>query len=90
LAKGFISPYASSEASEDFVELIAIYITHDATYWSTMLTSAGTVGAPIINQKFEIVYNYMLNSWGIDLNELRSVVQRRSGEIGNLDLDNLN
>ena len=47
-------------------------------------------GASIISAKFDIVYNYMLNSWNIDLNELRDVIQRRQGEIDTLDLETLN
>ena len=31
----------------------------------------------------------MMNSWNIDLNELRDIIQERQGKIGELDLDNL-
>lgn len=85
---GFISQYASSEAGEDFVELLSIYVTNPPEYWTNVLKNAGA-GADIINAKFDIVYNYMLNSWNIDLNELRDVIQRRQGEIGTLDLETL-
>jgi len=53
-----------------------------------MLNGAGTAGAEIIKQKFEVVYNYMKDSWNIDLNQLRDIVQRRSSEIDKLDLEN--
>ena len=86
---GFISAYASSEANEDFVELLSIYVTNPASYWENMLANAGA-GASIINAKFDIVYNYMLNSWDIDLNELRDIIQERQGKLDELDLDNLN
>ena len=33
LALGFISQYASRETQEDFVEIIANYITHDQAWW---------------------------------------------------------
>lgn len=89
LPKGFISPYASSAPDEDFVELISIYVTNTAATWDAKLAKAGTSGLPLINAKFEIVYNYMLNSWNIDLNKLRDTVLRNSGKIGELDLDNL-
>ena len=85
---GFISEYASKEANEDFVELIAVYVTSTAAKWNTVIKNAGD-GAAIINAKFDIVYNYMLNTWGINLDELREVVQRRQGEIETLDLENL-
>ena len=85
---GFISEYASKEANEDFVELIAVYVTSTAAKWNTVIKNAGD-GAAIINAKFDIVYNYMLNTWGINLDELREVVQRRQSEIETLDLENL-
>lgn len=86
---GFISEYASSEHGEDFVELLSIYVTNTPEYWDNVLKNAGA-GAEKINAKFEIVYNYMLNSWNIDLNELRDIIQRRQGEIDTLDLETLN
>lgn len=86
---GFITPYAASEANEDFVELLSTYITNTPKFWSDMLTTAGKDGAAIIEQKFDIVYNYMKNTWGIDLNDLRDVILKRQGEIDQLDLDNL-
>lgn len=89
LKAGFISPYAGSEATEDFVELIAIYVTNTPEVWAAKLELAGTSGAPIIKQKFEIVYNYMQNSWNIDLNELRSVIKKREAQISSLDLNSL-
>jgi substrate import-associated zinc metallohydrolase lipoprotein len=85
---GFISEYASKEANEDFVEIIAIYITNDAATWNDILTKAGEGGA-IIQAKFDIIYNYMINSWGIDLDELRSVILRRESEISTLDLTDI-
>ena len=89
LQNGFITPYASSEPNEDFVELLSTYITNTPKFWSDMLKTAGKDGAAIIEQKFDIVYNYMLNTWGINLDELREVVQRRQSEIETLDLENL-
>ena len=76
------------EANEDFVELIAIYVTSTAAEWNETITKAYE-GREKILAKFDIVYNYMLNSWNIDLDELRDVIQRRQGEIDTLDLENL-
>lgn len=90
LKMGFISNYASSESQEDFVELISIYVTHDEAFWQSQLTKAGTEGSALILQKFAIVKDYLLTSWGIDINLLRDIVQRRSGEIKDLDLTTLN
>lgn len=38
--RGFVSPYASSQASEDWVELLANYITLDTLKWSQLIQSA--------------------------------------------------
>lgn len=83
---GFVTPYSMSEAREDFVEIVSTYITHTQAYWDNMLSQAGTEGAALITKKFNIVYNYMLNSWKIDLNQLRSTVLRRQNEVYDLDL----
>lgn len=85
---GFISEYASKEANEDFVEIIAIYITNTAEKWNGILKAAGEGGA-IIQSKFDIIYNYMINSWNIDLDELRTVILRRESEIPTLDLKDI-
>jgi substrate import-associated zinc metallohydrolase lipoprotein len=86
---GFVSPYACSEPREDFAEVLSTYVTNTQKDWDALLEYAGASGAAIITQKLEMVKNYMKNSWKIDLTELRDVVQRRSGEIELLNLDNL-
>jgi substrate import-associated zinc metallohydrolase lipoprotein len=93
LQMGFISEYASSETQEDFVELISIYVTSTPEYWDFLLSYAGNGGAPgkaIINQKLEMVKEYLATSWEIDLDALRDIVQRRTNDIPTLDLTTLN
>lgn len=106
LKKGFITPYASKEDNEDFVELVAVYLTHTEQYWQEQLAIANrdenglpykdANGKPIngpgynaIKAKFEIVSNYMKNVWGFNISDLRDVIQRRSGEVLTLNLDEL-
>lgn len=89
LALGFVSPYSRNLPDDDFVEIIAVYVTHDAAYWASMLQTAGASGAAIINKKFAIVYNYMRETWGVDLNKMRSIVLRRQKEINDLDLSTI-
>ena len=86
--QGFITPYAMSESREDFVENIAMYVTNTAAYWDNMLANAGEQGRALIQQKFDIVYNYMEQTWGINLDDLREIVLRRQNEIaeGKIDL----
>jgi len=85
LDMGFISPYASSEPREDFVELISIYVTNTAEDWEDLVGSASEDGQDKINQKFAIVKDYLWQSWGIDIDELRDIVQRRSALINDID-----
>ena len=89
LDMGFVSPYASSETQEDFVEIIAIYVTHTAEYWDDLVGSASAEGQGYINQKLEIVKDYMTTTWNIDLDELRDIVQRRSQEVAQWDVNDL-
>lgn len=89
LKAGFITPYASSGVDEDFVELIATYVTSTAAVWANRLKTAGTAGAAIINPKFEIVYNYLNETWNIDLDVLRDTVLDHQSRMGDLDFDEL-
>ena len=86
---GFVSPYASSETQEDFVEIISIYVTNTAEYWDNLVGSASEQGQVWINQKLELVKDYMTTTWNIDLDELRDIVQRRSQEVAQWDVNDL-
>lgn len=88
LKRGFVDSYASSEPREDFAETLAVYITNSADYWESQLGKAGETGAPIIKEKMEYIRIYMADVWGIDVNQLREIIQRRSKELDSLDLDN--
>lgn len=88
LQAGFISRYASKSDGEDFVELISLYVNRTAAEWEEMLKTAGD-GRSKIEAKFEIVYNYMNDSWNIDLNKLREIVLRRAAEAPLLDFESL-
>lgn len=83
---GFVSPYSSSSVNEDFVEVIARYVTQTDDWWYSLKTMAGDEGWPIIQQKIELVREYLDEKWGIDLDRLRSIVRRRTREAVNLDL----
>lgn len=87
---GFVSRYASSEVREDFVEVLAIYVTYSTAAWNNILKTAGPASAGIILQKLEMVTDYLSDSWGIDINELRRIVIERQGKIGTLNLENVN
>lgn len=86
--KGFVSAYASSQAREDFVEVIANYIVKTDSQWNTILTngakgknSDAADGKTIILKKLSICRNWLRDSWSIDLDSLRANVQRRQANI---------
>lgn len=138
---GFITPYGSSEPNEDFVEMIANYVTHTADWWDEQMfqsvkcgytctyyaqegeeivlkkesfddiyytaaqmeyirqmqgwetleqVSVDNFGYDALTQKLDIVKDYMKVTWGIDIDQLRDIVQRRSEEVIKMDLETLN
>lgn len=89
LEAGFISDYASKEANEDFVELIAHYITNTEASWLAKMNSAGASGKPILTQKITIVKSYMKEIWSIDMDDLREAIQTRAAKLDEQDLDNI-
>lgn len=86
---GFITRHASFSPDEDFVEIISNYITHDAGYWENVLNNGGALGKIKLQKKFDIVRKYLKDSWSIDIDKLRDIVQRRSGSLSEVDLENL-
>lgn len=89
LRAGFISPYASSQHGEDFVEIQSIFMTNTPEVWEAMLTFAGANGRNIIQQKYELVETYLANDWGISLRELRASVLNRQANLAAQDLNTL-
>lgn len=86
LQLGYITPYASSQTREDFVETIANYIVKSDATWKQMMETAGSYGAPIINQKLEMCRNWLAEKWEIDLDAMHKEVQKRQE---NLDWDDV-
>jgi len=86
---GFVSNYAGSQPDEDFVETLSRYITSSTTDWQAKLTQAGPTGSAIILQKVNIVKKYMKDAWGVDVDQLKSVILRRANDIQKVDFDNL-
>ncbi|MDT3356414.1 MAG: putative zinc-binding metallopeptidase [Bacteroidota bacterium] len=91
LSRGYITKYAQNEPREDFAELLSEYITHDSAWWNSQLTKAGIQGAAFITAKMDLVREYMTNSWGIDIDELRDVIGRRTKDVaaGKIDLTDI-
>lgn len=89
-SRGFISAYAQMEYAEDFAEMLSIYICYPESNWQSILEQAGD-SAPLLETKLSIVRNYMQDSWGIDIDQLRDVIQRREADLeaGKIDLMDL-
>ncbi len=91
LKRGFISDYAQHSDTEDFAEMMSIYITNTADWWEAQMQRADDTyaddpkqvktGRELIEAKLDIVRNYMSEIWGIDMDEARAAIQRRQAEI---------
>lgn len=86
---GFVTPYAMSEAGEDFAEMMSVYVTDSPEQWNAIIKDAGAEGGQLINKKLTMVRSYMKDSWGLDIDKMRDIVQRRASEISALDLTTL-
>ena len=91
LTNGYISAYAQHSDSEDFAEMLSIYITNDQEYWDEQLSAAGTEAAANITSKLDLVRSYMRDSWDIDIDVLRSTILRRQEDVtsGKIDLSDI-
>ncbi len=90
LQRGFISAYAQNSYTEDFAEMMSIYITNSPEAWDEMMEEAAE-GAAAIENKLSIVRTYLKSGFNIDLEQLRSALQRRQNEVftGKIDLSDL-
>jgi len=93
VSMGFITPYSMNLPDDDFVELLSVYLTDSPYSWEYIMNQPKDIvsaeGKAILNQKLNILKNYMQDSWDIDLDELRAVVQRRTAEVMNMNLKSL-
>lgn len=89
LEMGFISAYASSEAGEDFVEILSFYVVYGKGYWEKMLSLAGESGATKMLLKYALIKDYLDTKWEIDIEKLEQIVQRRMAEVPDLNLQSL-
>lgn len=94
-ARGHISAYSQQEYGEDFAEMVSIYVCYPESQWQAWLKASDAAAAKEretntefsiqpserISEKLSIVKRYMLDTWGIDLDKLREVIQRREAEI---------
>lgn len=89
LDAGFISDYSSKEPNEDFVELIAHYITNTEASWAAKIDPASDSGKAKLTQKMAIVKSYLKEVWSIDMDELRAAINTRAEKLDEQDLDKI-
>ena len=87
---GFITKYARHSPREDFAEMMSVYVTNSAAWWEARMVEAGD-GRSTIETKLGLVKNYMLETFGIELDDLRDAILRRQDEVmaGKVDLTNI-
>lgn len=91
LPRGYISAYSQDSHGEDFAEMLSLYVTNSQEQWDAWMEEAGSEGSALIDSKLSLVRQYMEDAWGIDIDELRSVVLRREADVasGKIDLSDL-
>lgn len=91
LERGFISDYAQHSDTEDFAEMMSLYVTNSKEQWDEWMAEAGENGAPLLQAKLDIVKSYMKDSWGIDMDKLRDTILRRQADLaaGKVDLTDI-
>ena len=101
LKRGFVTAYAQTNSNEDFAEMVSVYIKHDADWWENLLKAADSkwaddpdqteTGRVLIEQKLDIVRDYMFSTWNIDIDQLRDCILRRQSNVnaGHVDLTSL-
>lgn len=89
---GFISPYSSKAHTEDFAEIYSIYITRSEADFNAIINLAGenSPGKAIILAKLAIVKSYMISTWGVDMDLLRSNVLGKYASLNTFDQVTLN
>lgn len=91
LGRGFISSYAQHSHTEDFAEMLSMYVCYSTQQWNDWMEQAaaeaeaagnGLDPVALITAKLDLVKSYMRDSWGINLDDLHNAVQTRQANIG--------
>jgi substrate import-associated zinc metallohydrolase lipoprotein len=86
LRRGYVSPYATSSFNEDYAETVA-FILYDPDFYSNYIneeencTDAACIarneGRALIRRKYNAVVDHYLQNTGVDLLEVREIIQSR-------------
>lgn len=88
--RGFITPYAMSNPSEDFVEMIATILTNNVEEYIDILvktpdddndSSTMPKGITTIKKKEQYVANYFTQVWEMNLYELQAIIAYEMNEL---------
>lgn len=81
-ALGFVTPYAMAEPGEDFAEVMAEYVTNTAETWDKLMSEiSNETGRGFILKKLDMVRTYLDESWGIDIDRLRTLVNNAIDDV---------
>ncbi|WP_052408927.1 substrate import-associated zinc metallohydrolase lipoprotein [Porphyromonas sp. COT-290 OH3588] len=83
---GFVTAYSARNPEEDITEVTACYITFNDAQWKEVRDAAGTEGNAIIDRKIQIMKDYMLKEWKIDMDALKATATKRASEIAKMKL----
>lgn len=85
---GFISAYARSADTEDFVETLSFYISYSEDEWNSLISDiSDEESVNLINEKLQVVASYMKDTYGVNIDELRVAFRTALDEVNQGDLD---
>lgn len=88
LGLGFITPYSRTNEYEDFVEMTSVYIVRGKDYWNSLYWQSTDAGREKLKRKLEYVKNYFFENWGIDIDKMENIYQRRLNDLNEVLNDN--
>ncbi len=81
---GYITAYASSQSSEDFVEMVSEMLTNSRADFDAMVNGISSERArDIIRRKETLVVDYYQTQFGIDIYELQELMEQAAQELVN-------
>lgn len=89
LKKGFVSNYARSNYAEDVAETGGRLITMSTEEWEDMFARAGAEGGAKLRQKYNIIKNWLRDTYGVDADRWSAIYRERISRLGSIDWTSL-
>ncbi len=92
---GFVTRYSANKKEDDFAELFAHYLTLRPEAFQALVNKGyGERGNPKfggikLEKKVEILKEYMLNTWDVDMDKLRDEILEKASKLDQLDVNSL-